>query len=232
MANSKSRKHKCTPYLKDEDQLAKIVKQHIKDELDPSKNQLLWQGRTDEGVLENYQDFLTAVAQLGRYLDKTILFKVVRKQFEGENNLLKEFSDLLARVCIETKRKSMQMTSGAKLSTAMLRLCRAWLKSSDGGKAGQQSSSSQLLAESPEASDASASSDLEMTLPLESEVDEASKALALAKAMFPPANPSSTRGLKRNLSVISVASEASTEAVACTEDAEKESSSKAKVLYN
>ena len=75
MANYKSRKHKCTPYLKDEDQLAKIVKQHIKDELDPSKNQLLWQGRTDEGVLENYQDFLTAVAQLGRYLWYLIILR-------------------------------------------------------------------------------------------------------------------------------------------------------------
>ena len=97
MANSKSRKHKCTPYLKDEDQLAKIVKQHIKDELDPSKNQLLWQGRTDEGVLENYQDFLTAVAQLGHYLDKTMLFKVVRKQFIIEMTSIMRMMMLLVR---------------------------------------------------------------------------------------------------------------------------------------
>jgi len=226
---AKSRHH--TPFLKDEDQLQKMVKQHIKDDLDPSKHQLLWQGRSDEGVLENYQDFLTAVAQLGRYLDKTMLFKVVRKQFEGENSLLKEFTDVMARVLKDTKRKSKQIRSGARTSKALLRLSRAWLKSSGDSK---QSSSSQLVAESSDASDASASSEVEMhVLPQdESEADEASKALALAKAMFPSAGPSSSRGLKREHSVISVASEASTEAVACTEVVEKESSSKAKVLYN
>ena len=54
--------NKKAPYLKDSDHLERLVKEHIKHELDPAKHSGLWKSTDLDKVVRHYQDlarFLT-----------------------------------------------------------------------------------------------------------------------------------------------------------------------------
>ncbi len=179
--------------LRDQTQLEKIVKGTIKQELDPCAHPLLWQGKDLELVIGHYQDFLVAIAQTGCKLDQAVLVKVLRKLFEGDSKTFNSFAATMQRGLSHCRTKGKSISSGAKTTSGVLRVCKAVAKQVD---------SDQPL-ESPE------SSDVEVTKASEVNVDAlaASRCLASAKAMFASSSSGSElRSLKRSASVLSVAS--------------------------
>ena len=172
-----------------------MVKQTIKQELDPVRQPLLWQCKDLDNVVSHYQDFLAAMAQLGFLLDQTVFVKMLKKLFEGDATVLKSFAEVMSKCLTYCKKKSSSISSGAKTTAAVVRVARTWAKQSC-----MQSPDTQQTGESPQSS-----SELELAVSPDAADEDAMKALEHAKAMF-KGSSSSSRGLKRNASVFSVAS--------------------------
>ena len=182
--------------LRDQTQLEKIVKGTIKQELDPCAHTFLWQSKDLELVIGHYQDFLVAIAQTGCKLDQAVLVKVLRKLFEGDSKTFNSFAATMQRGLSHCRTKGKSISSGAKTTSGVLRVCKAVAKQ-------LRSPDSDQPPESPE------SSDVEVTQASEVKEDEleARKCLARAQTMFGSSSSGSElRSLKRSASVLSVAS--------------------------
>jgi len=188
-----------TPSLKDNAQMERLVKQNIKEGLDPARNQLLWKSTDLDLVVGHYQEFLVAMAQLGLLLDQSLFVKVLKKFFEGDARLLKEFAQVMGKSLSYCKARSVGISSGAKTHAAVLRVARAWGPAKHSSSESHDTMSQQTGQDTQLAID---DSEPELTICTADE-DAAMKALAQAKAMF---GGGSSKGLKRNASVCSVAS--------------------------
>jgi hypothetical protein len=139
------------------------------------------------------------MAQLGLLLDQSLFVKVLKKYFEGDARLLKEFAQVMSKCVSHCKGKSKCISSGAKTQAAVLRVARAWGPAKHGSSESNDTMSQQTGRDTQLAID---DSEPELTICTADE-DAAMKALAQAKAMF---GGGSSKGLKRNTSVCSVAS--------------------------
>ena len=176
--------------------MEQLVKRNITQELDPVRQPLLWQSKDLDNVVSAYQDFLVAMAQLGFLVDQAVLVKALKKFFEGDAIVLKNFAQVMSKCLTYCKRTSSSISSGAKTAPAVVKVARAWAKRPPSE---MESSRTPQIVESPHSS-----SDLEIELTTTADED-ATKALAMAKAMF-SGSASSSRPLKRNASIFSVAS--------------------------
>jgi len=191
-----------TPVLTDLDQLLELVKANIKQELDPVVNTELWLHVDMDKVVNHYQDFLAAVAQTGKFLPRQRnLCTVLRKVFAGDPHVLKQFATIMDKALKYSKFKAKSISSGCKTPTAVLRIAHVWAKHTP-----EKQGSSQTLSSGAALEAEDASSDVEVLgpeSPREEENAAAQKALADAQKMFAS---SSSRELKRNVSLLSVAS--------------------------
>ena len=187
--------------MTDLDHLHKLVKANIKQEFDPVVNTELWLQTDMDQVVNHYQDFLAAFAEKGQYLPQKQLCTTLRKTFAGDPHLLKQFATIMDKALKYCRSKSKGISSGCKTPAAVLRIARAWAKHLP-----EKQSSSQTLSSGAALEAEDASSDVEVLKledPREEENAAAQKALADAQKMFAS---SSSRELKRNVSLLSVAS--------------------------
>ena len=169
--------NKKAPYLKDSDHLERLVKEHIKHDLDPTKHSGLWKSTDLDKVVGHYQDFLAAMAMLGSFFDHQVFVKVLKKLFEGDPTVLKNFAKVMSQCLTNCKLKSKMISSGAKTHAAVLRVARARAKHSSS----QSLDTEEQTVEKSEQSDSELEF-LNMSVG-EAEVD-AKTALAQAHAMF------------------------------------------------
>ena len=179
----------------------KLVKDHIKSALDPVENPALWQQIDMDNVVTHYEDFLAAFATKGLYFHQKKLHAVLKKSFAGDPKVLKEFAQVMDKALKYTKQKARSVKSGAKTCLPLLRVTRTWKRHS--------SSQSLATAGAEEKEEEEEDSDLQIqdistSVPTElSEAVDAQKSLADARQMF---GSGATRALKRQASVVSVAS--------------------------
>jgi len=179
------------PCLKDKHALKSFAQRHIKEA--PSKSTRLWRGIDPEDVASNYEPFLKSVAAAGRRLDTKTFQGVMKDLWECPAPSVEEFCKVLKQALSYCRRKKTSRPKGSRLESAGLRISQAFVQLSPG------------LMDSPQkggSSDAlfvDCDDDETGGVP-----DEAEKALAQAKALFPAADSSKT--LVRTASVLSVAS--------------------------
>jgi hypothetical protein len=116
-----------TPFmtaLQDDEKLKLLVKIHINQ--DPDKCQLLWQGKAIDEVVENFPDFLAAVAKTGHRLSSKQLTSVLKEAFEGNPRLLNEFAKKMSEALSWARNKMRSVSSGAKSGPGLKAVLRAF----------------------------------------------------------------------------------------------------------
>ncbi len=117
---------KHMPTFRDAEALKELVKAHIT--TNPCKCQRSWQYKDMEDVVENYQDFLTKIAERGCRLSKVMLAKALQDHFEGDLKLLRDFSAQMADALSHCKKSMKSVSSGSKTGQGVLRVQRAFAK--------------------------------------------------------------------------------------------------------
>ena len=186
------------PHLIDEDELCKLVKDHIKSALDPVENPALWQRIEMDYIVTNYEDFLAAFAKKGLYFHQKMLHTVLKKLFAGDPKVLKEFAQVIDKALKYTKEKARSVKSGAKTCPPLLRVARTWTRHSSSQSLATAGAEEEEEDSDLQIEDSSTSGPTEL-----SEAVDAQKSLADARRIF---GSGATRALKRQASVFSVAS--------------------------
>ena len=138
--------------MTDLDQLLKLVKANIKQELDPVVNTELWLHADMDKVVNHYQDFLSAVAQTGKFLAQNPLHKVLRKVFAGDPHVLKQFATIMDEALEYSKFKAKSISSGCKTPAAVLRIAHVWAKHTPEKQGSSQTLSSGAALEAEDSS--------------------------------------------------------------------------------
>ena len=182
--------------MKDPDDLQKLIKDNIKQEKNPVLHPGLWRHRDIDCVVENYQELLAAISAEGKLLARTQWRDALKRQFDGDPALIKEFAKVIVEALAHCKQKARMISSGSKTFGPVLRVASFWQK---------HSSSSTLGA--PEEAVNSDSEVEEVLTNKNKDLGEelaAQKHLLDAQQMF--GGGSSMKTLKRHASVCSVAS--------------------------
>ena len=182
--------------MKDPDDLQKLIKDNIKQEKNPVLHPGLWRHRDIDCVVENYQELLAAISAEGKLLARTQWRDALKRQFDGDPALIKEFAKVIVEALAHCKQKARMISSGSKTFGPVLRVASFWQK---------HSSSSTLGA--PEEAVNSDSEVEEVLTNKNKDLGEelaAQKHLVEAQQMF--GGGSSTKTLKRHVSICSVAS--------------------------
>ena len=189
--------------LRDDEVLKAIAKTELTE--NPSKSQLLWMHKSLDDVAENCESFLIQIAGLGRRLNKKMLIRVLKNQYEGDATVIQSFANCLHESLNYCRKKRRSIRSGTKTRPAVLRICKAAYPHG----APASSDDTPPLEGTPQFEDLFGNSDVEC---LESSADEgkpnetAEADLAQAKRMFGP--PGSPKVLAKRDSAVSIGSSA------------------------
>ena len=104
--------------------LDSLIKAHVKQE--PDKCTGLWKTEDIEDTVENFNDFLCAVAAKGHRLSKSFLYRRLKNFFKCDHTTLEDFAAKLAQALRYCHEKSKRFTSGKKTSVAALKVIRAY----------------------------------------------------------------------------------------------------------
>ena len=185
--------------LQDEAALKAMVKLRLKE--NPGKSQLLWMYPSLEDVAENYEAFLTDVADTGCRLSKKMLVRVLKGHFEGDGRALEEFATRMVATLSHCRRKVAGISSGSRTKKAVLSIATAI------GKAGsavvEAPPSSSLGVQLPTEVATSSSSDVEMVESCLGDGGAAAAALEDAKRLF---GQGSGKTLGKHDSIVSIQS--------------------------
>jgi hypothetical protein len=119
-----------TPSLMDLDAYVQLIKDTIKNEINPVQFPLLWRGLAHEDFMENYQDFFAAAAATGLLLSSTVLKKALKKQFAGDPVCLEEFADKLCKTHSKCKHGAKNVVTGEKTTEVVNRITKIWKRNS------------------------------------------------------------------------------------------------------